>query len=98
MYLPDDGLARRHYTIRVSARAKLLILTGVIAAILYVLISPLPELDATHLLHFPPQALTLLALLLFPLPSAQRLPGWLRRDAFVADGDCLIAQTCVRLC
>ena len=81
-----------------SARAKLLILSGVIAAILYVLISPLPELDATHLLSFPPQVLILLVLLLFPLPSDPRLPAWLRRDAFVADGDTLIAQTCVRLC
>ena len=81
-----------------SVRAKRAILGGVIAAILYVLISPLPELDATHLLNFPPADLMLLVVFLLSLPASRPLPAWLRREAFVAEGDNLLAQTCVRLC
>jgi hypothetical protein len=94
----DDELARRHYTTGVSTRAKRAVLGGVIAAILYVLISPLPELDATHLLNFPAPALMLLVVLLLTVPDPPPLPSWLRQAGFVAQGDTLLAQTCVRLC
>jgi len=82
----------------VSTRAKRAVLGGVIAAILYVLISPLPELDATHLLNFPAPALMLLVVLLLTVPDPPPLPSWLRQAGFVAQGDTLLAQTCVRLC
>ncbi|HKR33157.1 MAG TPA: hypothetical protein VJT08_21940 [Terriglobales bacterium] len=38
---------------RVNGRLKFLLLMVVVAAILYVLISPLPELAATNILNFP---------------------------------------------
>ena len=46
---PGDELEHAHYTTSVCSRAKLILLCVVIAAILYVLISPLPELAATTL-------------------------------------------------
>ena len=79
-----------------SNRAKQAILGGVIAAILYVLISPLPELHATHLLNLPPAALIFVVLLLMsPVPPPLT---WHLRVVFLGERDTLLAQTCVRLC
>jgi len=81
----------------VSSRAKQAVLGGVIAAVLYVLISPLPELDATHLLHFPAAGLIFfVVLLLISLPTPP-LP-WYRHLALSGERDTFLAQTCVRLC
>jgi hypothetical protein len=93
----DDELARWHYTTCVSTRAKRAILGGVIAAILYVSLSPLPEFDAGHVLHFLPELMFLILLLLM-FPSSAPLPSWLRLADFLGDRDILLAQTCVRLC
>lgn len=80
-----------------KSRTKLAVLGVVIAAILYVLISPLPELDATHLLNFPVMSLVLLVVLLLMPPEPSRLP-WLRRPAYVGEREVLLAETCVLLC
>ena len=84
------------YTTCVSSRAKQALLGGVIVAILYVLISPLPELDASHLLHFPAVSLIFVVLLLIS-PLAPPLPRHLR-FTFPGERDTFLAQTCVRLC
>lgn len=82
----------------VGSRTKQALLGIVIAAILYVLISPLPELAATNLLHFPAVPLMFLVVLLLMIPDPPALPPWLRRVVFFGERDILLAQTCVRLC
>ena len=82
----------------VSYRAKLTLLTVVMAAILYVLISPLPELAATSALHLPVFALTVLVVLFLACPSeASRFSSYARVVGFV-ERDTLLARECVRLC
>ena len=81
----------------VSYRVKLTLLSVVIAAILYVLISPLPELAATSALNVPVFVLTLLVFLLVAPSAASRL-AWRTRTVTFLERDTLLAQECVRLC
>jgi hypothetical protein len=77
---------------------KAILLGVVIAAILYVLISPLPELDATSRLNFPALPFMLLSILIpgfcLPIPVL----AWCGRIASLSDCDILQAKTCVMLC
>ncbi len=71
--------------VAVSGRLKLALLAVVIAAILYVLISPLPELAATSTLNFPvlPSIVAFLAPKLLDLgrtPAVQITDVWLDED------------------
>ena len=91
------GLASPVTLFVVSYRAKLALLSVVIAAILYVLISPLPELAATSASGLPVFTLILLVLLLAVPPSLSRLAGCSRAVTFL-ERDTLLAQECVRLC
>jgi hypothetical protein len=77
---------------------KAILLGMVIVAILYVLISPLPELDATSTLNFPILPLMLLSILMpgFCLPTA--VLAWCGRVASVSERDILQGKTCVMLC
>lgn len=80
----------------VSGRLKFLLLMVVVAAILYVLISPLPELAATSTLNFP--VLPLIIILIVPnLVDLARTPQpvqivdvWLNED--------LPSRNCALLC
>ena len=97
-WLADDGSCGRHYTSRVSRRAKLVLLCVVIAAILYVLISPLPELAATTALKFPAPAFTLFVILLLgSLIHTLLLAGPSHENFFCSLG-ILLARNCVWLC
>jgi len=77
---------------------KVILLGVVISAILYVLVSPLPELDATSTLNFPVFPLMLLSILIpgFGLPNS--LLGWWGRVALLSERDILQGKTCVMLC
>jgi hypothetical protein len=82
----------------VRSWTKAILLGVVIAAILYVLISPLPELDATSRLNFPLFPLMLLSILMpgFCLPIPEL--AWWGRIASLSERDILQAKTCVMLC
>jgi hypothetical protein len=77
---------------------KAILLGVVVVAILYVLISPLPELDATSALNFPVFPLMLLSILIpgFCLPTP--VLAWCGRGASLSERDTLQAKTCVMLC
>lgn len=81
----------------VSCRAKLLLLGVVLVAILYVLISPLPELAATKLLKFTVFPFILVVVILLSPTDSSRLLGLLG-DASTSDCHILVAQSCVMLC
>jgi hypothetical protein len=83
--------------IAVSRRAKLMLLGVVLAAILYVLISPLPELAATSTLKFPVFPLILIVFILLSPTNSFGLTG-LFGDASRPECNILLARTCVRLC
>ena len=78
--------------------AKAILLGVVIVAILYVLISPLPELDATSRLNFPVFPLMLLSILIpgSCLPMAGL--AWCGWGTSLSERDILQAKTCVMLC
>ena len=80
----------------VSGRLKFLLLMVVVAAILYVLISPLPELAATSTLNFP--VLPLIVILIVPnlVDLARTPPPGQITDVWV-DED-LPSRNCALLC
>ena len=75
-----------------------ILLGVVIVAIVYVLISPLPELDATSTLTYPVFPLILLSIVMpgffLHIPAS----AWCPRFASLSEGDILQAKTCVMLC
>jgi hypothetical protein len=80
---------------RVSRRLKFLLLIVVVAAILYVLISPLPELAATSTLNFP--VLPLVIVLLVPsLAVCVRSSAPQATDVLLDDD--LPSRNCALLC
>ena len=81
-----------------SYRAKLVLLVVVLGAILYVLISPLPELAATSNLKFVILPLLFFIVLLVSAPSAKL--GLLRiwRNLDFTNSQTLLARSCVMLC
>jgi len=81
----------------VSYRAKLVLLGVVLVAILYVFISPMPELAATSTLKFPVFPLIFIVLILLSPTGSPRPAGFLS-DASWFDGNILLVRTCVRLC
>ena len=91
------GACLGDYTIVVSYRVRLAVLSVVIAAILYVLISPLPELAATSALDLPVFALILLVLFLTEPSPVSRLAWGMGAVTFL-ERDTLLARECVRLC
>jgi len=82
----------------VHSQAKLILLCVVIAAILYVLISPLPELAATSTLKLPIFSLILVVLLLIGFGLEIPLFRWRQRVVCFSECHLLLAFTCVRLC
>jgi hypothetical protein len=82
----------------VSSRTKLTVLAVVIAAILYVRISPLPELAAHSAIKSPVIMFMTLVILFFG--SVLEFPGsiWRVLTIVSAERDTLLARTCVRLC
>jgi hypothetical protein len=81
----------------VSGRAKLVLLLVIIAAILYVLISPLPELAATSSLKFPVLPFLLIILLTGVLVAPERKIFWMRITS-VSERDILWSRSPVLLC
>ena len=83
----------------VSYRAKLILLGFILAAILYVLISPLPELAATSTLklHLFPLPLILVVLILLS-PCCGIRPARLSDDAPWSDCQFFLGRNCVMLC
>jgi uncharacterized membrane protein len=81
----------------VSYRAKLILLGFVLVAILYVLISPLPELAVTSTLKFPVFPLILIVLVLLAFTGSSRLLGMFG-DVGTSDSHVLLARSCVMLC
>ena len=81
----------------VSHRAKLVVLGVVLGAILYVLISPLPELAATNTLKFPVFPLILILLILLSPTDSPRLVTH-SGEADWSDCHILLGRTCVMLC
>ena len=81
-----------------SSRTKLTVLAVVIAAILYVRISPLPELAVHSAIKSPVIMFMTLVILFFG--SVLEVPGsiWRVPPIVSADLDTLLARTCVRLC
>ncbi|HKR83707.1 MAG TPA: hypothetical protein VJS37_05995 [Terriglobales bacterium] len=80
----------------VSSRLKFLLLMVVVAAILYVLISPLPELAATSTLNFP--VLPLIIILIVPnLVDLARTPPPVQITGVWLDED-LPSRNCALLC
>lgn len=81
-----------------SNRTKLTVLAVVIAAILYVRISPLPELAAHSAIKSPVMIFMTLVILFFG--SVLELPRSIWRVPVIVMGerDTLLALTCVRLC
>jgi hypothetical protein len=69
----------------------------IIVAILYVLISPLPELAATSTLRFPVLPLLLIVLLTGALVAPERRVFWLRITP-VSERDILWSKNPVLLC
>lgn len=80
------------------SQAKLILLCVVIAAILYVLISPLPELAATSTLKFPIFGLVLVVVLLIGFQLEIPLSSWYEQIAGGSEYDFRLAFICVRLC
>jgi len=81
----------------VSYRAKLVLLIVVLGAILYVLISPLPELAATSNLKFAVLPLLLIVLILCSFATGSRvLEIW--RNLGFTNSQLLLARSCVMLC
>ncbi len=80
---------------RVNGRLKFLLLMVVVAAILYVLISPLPELAATNILNFPVLPLIIVLLVQNPVISV-----WASAVQImdVSLDDDLPSRNCVLLC
>jgi hypothetical protein len=89
--------AGTHYTTQVSSRARLTLLLVLIGAIVYVLISPLPELAATSNLKFPVFALAVVIFFL-NLPAGEPRSAALFRYILFLDRDNLLVLTCVLLC
>jgi hypothetical protein len=81
----------------VSYRAKLVLMVVVLAAILYVLISPLPELAATSNLKFAVLPLLLIVLILLAQASDSR-PLRIWGNLACANSQTLLARSCVMLC
>ena len=81
-----------------SYRTKLTVLAVVIAAILYVRVSPLPELAAHSSLKSPVMAFMTLVILFFD--SLLEFPRsiWRTPAMIVGERDTLLARQCVRLC
>lgn len=80
----------------VSGRLKFLLLMVVVAAILYVLISPLPELAATSTLNFP--VLPLIIILIVPnLVDLTRTASPVQITDVLLDED-LPSRNCALLC
>jgi len=82
----------------VRNRGKLILLGAVIGAILYVLISPLPELAATSTLKLPSFGLILLIVLLTGPPPEIPLSPWYEQIVCFCERHSMLAFTCVRLC
>ena len=82
----------------VCSQAKLILLGVVIAAILYVLISPLPELAAVSTLNLPDFALVLL--LMLGIGSTLEIPlfTWHEQIVCFSEHHSTLELTCVRLC
>lgn len=80
---------------RVNGRLKFLLLMVVVAAILYVLISPLPELAATNILNFP-----VLPLIIVLLVQNLVISVWASAVQImdVSLDDDLASRNCVLLC
>lgn len=80
---------------RVNGRLKFLLLMVVVAAILYVLISPLPELAATNILNFP-----VLPLIIVLLVQNLVISVWASAVQImdVSLDDDLPSRNCVLLC
>jgi hypothetical protein len=95
---PDDEVEDSHYTTSVRNRGKLILLGVVIGAILYVLISPLPELAATSTLKLPGFGLILLIVLLIGPPPEIHLSPWYEQIVCFCERHSMLAFTCVRLC
>jgi hypothetical protein len=81
----------------VGGRTKIILLGAVIAAILYVLISPLPELAATSTLKFPLLPLVLIVLLLGAQLPSSGFVRWARITA-VSERDILWSRNRILLC
>ena len=79
-----------------SGHLKFLLLLVVVAAILYVLISPLPELAATSTLNFPVFPLVIVVLLLQDLVRSLFRSGAPTADISLDDD--LPSRNCVLLC
>jgi hypothetical protein len=82
----------------VSSRAKLILLGLLIAAILYVLISPLPELAATSSLNVHLFSLVILIIILITPPGAEARHELLRNLSFWREFSDFLDRSCVRLC
>lgn len=80
-----------------SHGAKLILLGIVIITILYVLISPLPELAATSSLNLHISTYVFLIILLLARPAGARL-DFLRQLPFASEVTDVVDRTCVRLC
>ena len=80
----------------VSGRLKFLLLVVVVAAILYVLISPLPELAATSTLNFPVIPLIIVVLVVPNLVKVTRTSAVQITDVWL-DED-LPSRNCALLC
>ena len=81
----------------VSCRAKLILLGVVLVAILYVLISPLPELAATSNLKFAVLPLLLIVLILSAGAYGSR-PLRIWGNVGCTNSQTLMARSCVMLC
>lgn len=81
-----------------SYRTKLTVLAVVIAAILYVRISPLPELAAHSALKSPVVTFMTLVVLFFALVLEPPRSAWRMPTIALCERDTLLARTCVRLC
>ncbi len=80
---------------RVSRRLKFILLMVVVAAMLYVLISPLPELAATSTLNFP---VLPLAIILLVQNLAVCVRGSAPQGTDVSLDDDLPSRNCALLC
>ena len=80
----------------VSYRAKLVLLGVVLAAIMYVLISPLPELAATSSLKL--VVLPLLLIMLILISGGDSRPHRIRSNFDWPNSQIWLAQSCVMLC
>lgn len=81
-----------------SNRTKLTVLAVVIAAILYVRISPLPELAAHGAIKSPIISFMTLVILFFASVLEPPHLVWHAPKVILDNRDTLLALTCVRLC